>query len=87
MSNYYPPLGITKDEAARAYVEQDTFKGAAEALGCSIGNVQRHVHRTTTKVRRSGKAFRHVRTPQGGIVRVKLAPDEEPTYTMPRPTR
>lgn len=84
---YYPPLGITREEAARAYVEQDTFKSAAEVLGCSIGNVQRHVHKTTTKVRRRGRAFKHVRTESGRIMRVRLEPGEEPRDTVPRPTR
>lgn len=87
MKPYYPPLGITRQEAARAYLQHGTFEDAAGALGCSESNVQRHVHRTTTRVRRSTHAFKHVRTPQGVIVRVRLEADEFPTDRVPRPTR
>jgi hypothetical protein len=83
---YHPPLGITHEEAAEAYQEEGTFKRAAERLGCSKINVMYHVHQTTTKVRRSTKAFQHVRTPNG-IIRVRMAPDEEPKDTVPPPTR
>lgn len=84
---YYLPLGITKEEAARAYVEQGSFYAAGVLLGCHPETVRHHVHRTTTKVRRQVAAFKHVRTPQGGIVRVRLSPGEEPRDTVPRPTR
>lgn len=84
---YYPPKGITREDVARAYEAAGSMEGAAGMLGCSSRNVGHHLHRSGAKVRRWDGAFKHVRSPNGGIMRVSLRPDEEPKDTVLAPTR
>lgn len=84
---YYPPLGITKEQAAEAYMQTGSIEKAAQLLGCVFSNLQHHIHRSGCRVKRYNGAFKHVRTPNGGIVRVRLEPLEQPKDTVPPPRR